>query len=100
MESFRSTSKSQRAIGVGGDTTVRGFQFDRLGEPDTFDRDGTPLGGHAEVILNGEVRLALWKDLGVVGFLDAGNVFLRATEVDLGNLRAAAGFGIRYLSPV
>ena len=35
-----------------------------VGEPDTFDRDGTPIGGHAEIILNGEVRLSLWKDLG------------------------------------
>jgi outer membrane protein assembly complex protein YaeT len=85
---------------AGGDTTVRGFQLDRLGEPDTFDRDGTPIGGHAEIILNGEVRLALWKDLGLVGFLDTGNVFSTVNNVSLGNLRAGAGFGLRYNSPV
>ena len=85
---------------AGGDTTVRGFQFDRLGEPDTFDRDGTPIGGHAEVILNGEVRLALWKDLGVVGFLDAGNVYSTVNRLSLGDIRAGAGFGLRYNSPV
>ena len=32
---------------AGGDTTVRGFQLDHLGTPETFDRDGTPIGGHA-----------------------------------------------------
>jgi outer membrane translocation and assembly module TamA len=85
---------------AGGDTTVRGFQLDRLGRPDTFDRDGTPIGGHAEVILNGEVRVALWKDVGVVGFLDGGNVFAVVNDVRLGQLRAGAGFGIRYKSPV
>jgi hypothetical protein len=44
-------------------------------QPDTFDRDGTPIGGHAEIILNGEVRLALWDP--AVGFLDTGNVLDR-----------------------
>jgi len=85
---------------AGGDTTVRGFDLDRLGEPDTFDRDGTPIGGHAEIILNGEVRLALWKDLGLVGFLDTGNVFATVNNVSLGDLRGGAGFGLRYNSPV
>jgi outer membrane protein insertion porin family len=85
---------------AGGDTTVRGFQLDRLGRPETFDRDGTPIGGHAEFILNGEVRVAMWKDVGVVGFLDVGNVFQAVNDVRLGRLRGGSGFGIRYKSPV
>ena len=85
---------------AGGDTTVRGFQRDGLGRPDTFDRDGVPIGGHAEVILNSELRMAVWRDLGVVGFLDLGNVFSSVTDLNLRYLRGAAGFGIRYKSPV
>jgi outer membrane protein insertion porin family len=85
---------------AGGDTTVRGFQLDRVGEPDTFDRDGTPIGGNAELILNGEVRLALWKDIGVVGFIDTGNVYSMVENVSLAHLRAGTGFGLRYNSPV
>jgi outer membrane protein assembly factor BamA len=85
---------------AGGDTTVRGFQLDHVGEPDTIDRDGTPKGGRAEVVLNGEVRVALWKDLGVVGFLDAGNVYSSVSNFSLGSLRSGAGFGLRYNSPV
>lgn len=85
---------------AGGDTTVRGFQLDRLGRPETFDRDGTPIGGHAEIILNGEARLSLLKDVGVVGFLDVGNVFQFVNDFALHDLRAGAGFGIRYKSPV
>jgi outer membrane translocation and assembly module TamA len=84
----------------GGDTTVRGFQLDHVGEPDTFDSDGTPIGGHAEIVLNGEVRMAVWKDLGVVGFLDTGNVYSTVNNFSLGRLRAGAGFGLRYNSPV
>jgi len=85
---------------AGGDTTVRGFQRDRLGRPDTLDSDGTPKGGHAEVILNGEARIALTRKFGVVGFIDAGNVFAVVNDVSLGDLRAGAGFGFRYNSPV
>ena len=36
----------------------------------------------------------------VVGFVEAGNVFLHASDLDITNLRSAAGFGIRYRSPV
>jgi outer membrane translocation and assembly module TamA len=85
---------------AGGDTTVRGFQLDKLGRPETFDRDGTPIGGHAEIIMNGELRLALSKKIGVVGFLDVGNVFEYVNDVRLGQVRAGTGFGIRYKSPV
>jgi len=85
---------------AGGDTSVRGFQLDKLGRPETFDRDGTPIGGHAEIIMNGELRVAVWKDIGVVGFLDVGNVFEFVNDVRLSRLRGGAGFGIRYKSPI
>ena len=99
IEHVRDLPASERFF-AGGDTTVRGFQLDRVGRPDTFDSDGTPKGGHAELILNGELRVALWKDLGVVGFIDAGNVFSIVNDVSLADLRTGAGFGIRYKSPV
>ncbi|MQA28817.1 MAG: BamA/TamA family outer membrane protein [Luteitalea sp.] len=85
---------------AGGDTTVRGFILDRLGSPDTIDKDGFPIGGNALVILNAELRAPVRGGLGVVGFFDAGNVFSRTSNIDLGQLRSAVGFGIRYRSPV
>jgi outer membrane protein insertion porin family len=85
---------------AGGDTTVRGFALDRLGARDTFDSDGTPIGGHAEIILNAEARVAVWRDFGFVGFLDAGNVFLTTPDFSLRDLRTGTGFGIRYKSPI
>lgn len=85
---------------AGGDTTIRGYKLDHVGRPDTLDRDGTPKGGHAELILNGEVRVEVWRDLGVVGFVDAGNVFGLVKEVSLGRLRSGAGIGLRYKSPI
>ena len=85
---------------AGGDTTVRGFALDRLGSEATLNADGYPTGGNAMLVLNPELRTPLVKGVGLVGFVDAGNVFLRASDVDLGELRAAAGVGIRYRSPL
>lgn len=81
---------------AGGDTTVRGFSLDRLGHPATISASGFPLGGNSVVILNGELRVnvtGLWQ---AVGFVDAGNVFPRASDLDLTDLRPAAGVGVRY----
>lgn len=85
---------------AGGDTTVRGFSLDRLGTDATISPTGFPTGGNGLVVLNGELRADLFGSFGAVAFVDAGNVFLRASDIDLGDLRAAVGFGIRYQSPV
>ena len=85
---------------AGGDTTVRGFSLDRLGTDPTISSTGFPTGGNGLVVLNAEMRVAVVGSLGAVAFLDSGNVFLRATDIDLGQLRGAAGMGLRYRSPV
>ena len=90
---------------AGGNTTVRGFALDRLGNPraqagGTIDQDGFPQGGNAMVILNSELRIRVSPAIGVVTFLDAGNVYDRVEHVSLGRIRSGAGFGVRYNSPV
>ena len=85
---------------AGGDNTVRGFAQDRLGEPATLDRNGLPTGGNALLIFNSEVRVPVWRGLILAGFVDAGNVFLRVSNLDIAEIRGAAGFGVRYLSPI
>jgi outer membrane translocation and assembly module TamA len=94
---------SQRFF-AGGGTTVRGFQIDRLGVPEILNPNGLSNGGNAGVVLNAELRAVVLKligrDLGVVGFTDAGNVFARAGDLDVGRLRATAGLGLRFDSPI
>ena len=85
---------------AGGDSSVRGYALDTLGTSGTKDQDGFPIGGNAVVILNAEARVPVWRGLGVVGFVDAGNVFARPTDLDLGALKTAVGFGVRYKSPL
>ncbi|MGH9347376.1 MAG: POTRA domain-containing protein [Vicinamibacterales bacterium] len=85
---------------AGGDTSVRGFSLDRLGTAQTITPSGFPRGGNGLLVLNGEVLVNVWRALDVVGFLDGGNVFPRVADMDVTDLRAAAGFGLRYRSPV
>ena len=107
----RTASMSSLALPIserffaGGNTTVRGFALDRLGNPrtetgGTIDQDGFPQGGNAVVIFNSELRLRVTSAIGVVAFLDAGNVYDRVEHVSLGRIRSGAGFGVRYNSPV
>jgi outer membrane protein insertion porin family len=85
---------------AGGDTTVRGFSLDRLGTPETISVTGFPIGGNGVIVLNGELRMALVGAVGGAVFMDGGNVFSRASAIDFTELRGAAGFGVRYRSPV
>jgi translocation and assembly module TamA len=85
---------------AGGDTSVRGFSLDRLGTAETITDTGFPTGGNGVIVLNGELLVNLWRALDVVGFTDAGNVYPRVRDMDVTEIRAAAGFGIRYRSPV
>ncbi|MGZ5372637.1 MAG: BamA/TamA family outer membrane protein, partial [Aeromicrobium sp.] len=85
---------------AGGDTTVRGYALDRLGDGPTIDRNGFPTGGNGLVILNGELRFPVWRSVGGVAFADAGNVFLNASDIDLTRIRTSVGVGLRYKSPV
>jgi outer membrane protein insertion porin family len=85
---------------AGGDTTIRGFALDTVGAPSTIGATGFPKGGNAVIILNGELRVPVWRDIGGALFVDAGNVFERVTHLDLGDLRGSVGFGVRYKSPI
>jgi outer membrane protein assembly complex protein YaeT len=99
MDVIKDLPASERFF-AGGDTTVRGFALDQLGTPETIDEDGFPIGGNALVIFNAEMRVRMLGGLGVVGFVDSGNVFARTGAIDLGQLRSAVGVGLRYGSPV
>jgi len=82
---------------AGGGNTVRGYSQDSLGPVSFF---GSVTGGQASLIFNQEVRLPIWRLLGGVGFVDAGNVFSGVGDVSLKALKAAVGLGLRAQTPV
>lgn len=82
---------------LGGRTTVRGYQQDLLGPKDA---DRNPVGGNAFFMGNFEFRTSIWKELGLVMFLDWGNVWSRANDFSLNDLKYSTGLGIRYNTPV
>ncbi len=91
---------------AGGDTTIRGFALDQVGTrhlpaqaSDTLGADLLPIGGNGLVIFNAELRAPIAGGLGVVGFVDIGNVFSRVSAMDVMDLRTAVGTGLRYKSP-
>jgi outer membrane protein assembly factor BamA len=93
-----------RRFFAGGGTSVRGFQLDRLGVPEILNPDGLSRGGNGLVVGNVEVRRVVGtlfgRSVALAGFLDGGNVFPRPSDVALDRLRGAAGFGVRFDSPL
>lgn len=85
---------------AGGDTTIRGFALDTVGAPNTISARGFPRGGNAVLVMNAELRVPVWGDIGAALFVDGGNVFERVSQFDVGELRGSLGFGVRYRSPI
>ncbi|HWR58618.1 MAG TPA: outer membrane protein assembly factor BamA, partial [Thermodesulfovibrionales bacterium] len=81
---------------LGGRNTVRGYAHDTLGPKGI---NGNPTGGNAFFETNLELRAFLGKGIGVVTFLDSGNVWQRVGDIDW-SLKHAVGMGLRYDTPV
>lgn len=80
----------------GGDNSVRGYERNQLGP--TL-RSGGPLGGKTLIESSFEARFSVWKQLGLVGFFDMGQVRLDRFDLVPDNLRYSAGSGLTYDTP-
>jgi outer membrane protein insertion porin family len=86
----------------GGLGSVRGFEQSSLGP---IDIEGAYIGGNKRVNLNAELYVPFPgagndRTLRMFGFVDAGNVWGEDDKVRFGDLRASAGVGISWISPV
>jgi len=93
--------------GVGGPADVRGYQLYSLGPLVTiYNQAGQPIsvqdiGGSEELILSNEITFPILSGLGLRGvvFSDAGQAYTLKQGIDLTQLQASVGFGIRWRSP-
>jgi outer membrane protein assembly factor BamA len=81
---------------AGGARTVRGAAEESLGPRNFL---GDPAGGGSLVVLNQEVRFPIFKWVRGVAFIDAGNVFPSASDIELGTLKSSLGVGLRLATP-
>jgi outer membrane protein insertion porin family len=49
---------------------------------------------------NLEFRFDIWKGFGLVTFFDGGNVWQKAAQANLGDIKYTTGLGLRYNTPV
>lgn len=77
----------------GGINSVRGYRLDFLGPRNP---SGDPLGGNSVLEGSVEARIPIYKEFRAVAFLDFGNVFFTAKDIDIGQLKYSSGFGLRY----
>ncbi|MCX8109974.1 MAG: outer membrane protein assembly factor BamA [Syntrophorhabdaceae bacterium] len=84
---------------VGGLYSVRGFKY---GEAGPVDSEGEIIGGKNQLFFNLEWIFPIYKPAGVKGvlFYDAGAGFDDSDGFMLKGMRASAGFGIRWFSPL
>ncbi len=81
----------------GGSQSVRGWARQMLGP---LDDEGVPVGGRSLFEGSIEPRVKIVDPVSMVGFLDYGNVWPEENHFDPGDVRFAAGGGIRVSTPI
>lgn len=83
---------------AGGPETLRAFDFQKVGP---LDENRVPIGGKFQLVLNAiELRQSIYKWIGMVTFLDVGNVWSDPEQFEFSGMRLSPGLGIRLSTPI
>lgn len=83
---------ANRRFYAGGGGSIRGYGFQNVGP---LDDDGDPFGGRSLLEFAFEARVKVTPTIGVVPFIDVGNVYSSVLP-KLSGLQYGAGIGLRY----
>lgn len=86
------TLPANRRFYAGGGGSIRGYGFQNVGP---LDSTGNPFGGRSLIELSAEARVKVTPTIGIVPFIDVGNVYASALPKFSG-LQYGAGIGLRY----
>lgn len=83
----------------GGINSVRGYDSRKMGPKDA---QGNEFGGSKQLVANFDLIFPLVNSMGLSGvtFFDIGDAFDDNESIDIGSLRKAVGWGIRWRSPI
>jgi len=81
---------------AGGSATVRGFRYQSIGPAFA---NGEPAGASSVDAVSLEWRQRVYREFGVVGFIDAGQAGKGSLPFD-GTIQIGAGTGLRYYTPI
>ncbi len=92
----RSTIPEDQLFFLGGTSTVRGFDENKL----RFDSTGKAVGGKTTILGNIEARIDLGPNFEFSFFYDIGSVSNAIIEAGSDELRSSAGVGLHYLTQI
>ncbi|MBB5348663.1 outer membrane protein assembly factor [Desulfoprunum benzoelyticum] len=92
----RSALPAHKRYYSGGGGSVRGYEYQKIGP---LDENHDPIGGRSVVETGLELRARVSEHIGVVPFVEGGNVFDDSQPSSL-DLRWAAGLGLRYYTAI
>lgn len=78
---------------TGGDRTVRGYRFEKIGDTDS---SGAVIGGNKMYRMSAEYEYFFKENMAAATFIDAGDAF----SADAARLKVGAGLGFHYYSPI
>ena len=100
MDNFRNDTEIplNERFYTGGPNTIRGFGYQLVGP---LVDDDVPTGGEFMITVNPiEIRRSLYRFIGGVIFIDAGNVWTTIGDFRFSDFRPAAGTGLRVNTPL
>jgi translocation and assembly module TamA len=87
------TLPANHRLYAGGAGSIRGFEFQKAGP---LDANNDPLGGRSLVTFGAEFRWRITDTIGIVPFIDGGNVYDSTVPNTSEKLFWGAGLGFRY----